>query len=171
MFISQDQNKASQRLFSNSIYVSFEFIHVDWTIQILRVCIFIKKRKVLLRIDKLKRQYSQGKEITCMLFKGGKRVKESVKFLRRRKALELFVFLKDRLFLSDDEWIFKFHLFFINHNIAEIHSSVFFLDLLDVIQSLGNSSHNVLDFVLTESLVLDPAMRQIIFEWCACSEG
>lgn len=106
-----------------------------------------------------------------MLFKSGKRVKVSVQFLRRREALELFILLEDRLFFSDDEWIFEFHLFFINHNITEANSSILFLYLLDIVQSLGDSGHNILDFILTESLVFDPAMRQIFFERCPSPEG
>lgn len=106
-----------------------------------------------------------------MLFKSGKGVEVSVKFLRRRKALELFILLEDRLFFSDYEWIFEFHLLFINHNITEVHSPVLFFYLLDIIQSLGDSGHNILDFILTESLVLDPAMRQIFFKRCPSPKG
>lgn len=106
-----------------------------------------------------------------MLLKSGKRVKVGVKFLRRREALELFVLLKDSLFFSDYEWIFELHLFLVNHNIAKAHSSILFLYLLDIVQSFGDSGHNILDFILTESLVFDPAMRQIFFEWCPSSEG
>lgn len=170
MLISQDHNIASQGLFSDSINVSFELIHVDWAVEVFWVCVFIDKGKILLRIDKLKRQNPQGEEITCMLFKGWKWVKEGIKFLRRGKAMELFVFLKDSLFFSYDEWIFEFHLFFINHNITEVHSSILFLYFLHIIQSLGDSCNNILNFILTESFVFDPAMRQIFFKLSASSE-